>query len=527
MKKIIFLVSLFILISPSLVKADSVRVTLSCPSSANLNSKIECKINVTSDVLVNGLSGNYSFTGLSYVGFTPQNGFTTYSSSANGFAVGNNSGKRGTFTIGIVTFKVKENAFLTIKNLDASDVDFNSYTIVSKSTDIRIKSTNNNLASLSISNGTLSPSFSANTINYTATVNSSSIVINATKGDSNQTIKGAGTKQLNYGKNTFQVVVTSESGSSKTYTIVITRPDNRSSNNYLKSLSLDKGNISFNKNTNNYSVSVDSNVTSIKINASLEDGKASFVSGYGSRNVNLNYGKNVILVKVKAENDSVRTYTITVNRKDNRSPNNYLKSITLSEGIINFDKDTLEYNITVKNEITDIKIDAVSEDKKAKVEIENSKLKVGNNVIKINVISENKKTRTYILNVKRLSEEEKMSDNNNILNINIFGHDLEFSNNENKYNVNIGKDEKELLFDIKLEDENASYKVEGNKDLENGSIVNVVVISESGIENKFEFLISKEKDNSLLIIVLSNLTSLMIGIGIGVVSPKLITKLKK
>ena len=43
----------------------------------------------------------------------------------------------------------------------------------------------------------------------------------------------------------------------------------------------------------------------MKITASLEDSKASFVSGYGPRTVNLKYGSNSAVIKVKAENDSI------------------------------------------------------------------------------------------------------------------------------------------------------------------------------------------------------------------------------
>ena len=67
------------------------------------------------------------------------------------------------------------------------------------------------------------------------------------------------------------------------------RPDKRSSNNYLKNLSFEGHSLSFNKENMNYFIDVDSNVTSIKVNAVIEDGKASFVDGYGPRVVNLFY----------------------------------------------------------------------------------------------------------------------------------------------------------------------------------------------------------------------------------------------
>ena len=354
-----------------------------------------------------------------------------------------------------------------------------------------MQSNNNNLSTLSLSNGSLSPSFNANTTNYTATVDASSVVINATKSDSNAKISGNGTKQLAYGKNTFKVVVTSESGIAKTYTIIINRPDNRSTNNYLKSLSISNGTIKFNKNTNTYNVDVDSNVISLKVSAALEDSKATFVSGYGARNVNLKYGKNSILVKAKAENGSIRTYTINVNRKDSRSTNNYLKSLNIVNVNIPFNKETLVYNTSVSYDVTRVDIDAVVEDSKAKVVINNKDLIVGDNTITVVVTSENEQVRTYTINIKRLTEEEKMSDNNNVNQIKIFGHEYDFFNDVLEYNITIGSDEKDLLFNIDLEDENATYVIDGNKDLVNGSIITIKAISESGIEKEYKFNINK------------------------------------
>ena len=346
--KLIFIILLCLLILvPIKTNAASVNVSLSCPSSANVGETINCKVNISSDVNIVGVKAKYSLSGMTWVGFTPASGFTISDSSASGFLVQNLNNTSKNFTVGTIKVKVNSQGSITLTNITASDTNDALLSSSNKTASIRIKSKNNNLGSLSLSNGTLTPTFNANTTNYSATINASNVTINATKGDNYQTISGTGTKNLNYGNNKFNIVVTSESGAKKTYTINITRPDNRSSNNNLKSLSIDKGNISFNKNTLNYNVNVDSNVTSIKINASIEDSKASFVSGYNPRTVNLNYGNNAIQIKVKAENQSIKTYTINVNRKDNRSNNNYLSNITLDQGNISFDKNTLSYNTSV------------------------------------------------------------------------------------------------------------------------------------------------------------------------------------
>ena len=84
-------------------------------------------------------------------------------------------------------------------------------------------SSNANLASLSISQGTLSPKFSASKTQYTVNLNGdvSSIKVNATTADSKAVVYGTGTKSLKPGKNTISVSVAAEDGSTKEYTITV------------------------------------------------------------------------------------------------------------------------------------------------------------------------------------------------------------------------------------------------------------------------------------------------------------------
>ncbi len=353
------------------------------------------------------------------------------------------------------------------------------------------KSTNNKLAGLSLSNGTLSPSFNANTTSYTSTIDSSSVTINYSKGDSTQTVTGAGKKTLKYGKNTFKVVVKSEAGTTKTYTIVITRPDNRNSNNNLKTLSVDKGSIAFKSSTTSYSLKVANDVDSIKVSATLDDSKASFVSGYGPRTVKLNYGSNSVLVKVKAENETIKTYTIKVERQDNRSSNNNLKSLSLSAGTIAFSKDVTTYSTTVDYSVTKIDIIAEVEDVKSNYVVNSPSLFVGNNVITVTVTAENGSTKVYIINVVRKEEAAILSDNNNVSSIDILGHGIKFEDGVTEYDVEIG-DEYALVIEVLLEDPSANYVIEGNEDLKDGSVIKVTTTSESGQQKEYKINVNKK-----------------------------------
>jgi len=90
------------------------------------------------------------------------------------------------------------------------------------------------------------------------------------------------------------------------------------------------------------------------------------------------------------------------------SRNNYLKSLSVDDVDLNpeFNKETLEYNIELENDVTSIKVNAIVEDSKSSLtgtgEIAVSE---GVNKIEIVVTAENGNTRTYIINatVKELS----------------------------------------------------------------------------------------------------------------------------
>lgn len=92
-----------------------------------------------------------------------------------------------------------------------------------KKTEEKKLSSNANLASLSISQGTLSPKFSASKTEYTVNLNGdiSSIKVNATAADSKAIVYGTGTKTLKPGKNTISISVAAEDGSTKEYTVTV------------------------------------------------------------------------------------------------------------------------------------------------------------------------------------------------------------------------------------------------------------------------------------------------------------------
>lgn len=102
---------------------------------------------------------------------------------------------------------------------------------------------------------------------------------------------------------------------SKSVTVSVVKPREKSTNNNLKSLSIEGYNISpeFNKNTLEYTVNLESNVEKIKINATKEDGYAS-VSGIGEKEVQ--EGNNKFDITVTSETGSSKVYAINAVVKD-------------------------------------------------------------------------------------------------------------------------------------------------------------------------------------------------------------------
>ena len=329
----------------------------------------------------------------------------------------NSNGLNGSGSIVTLTFKAKssfvagETTTISVTSVKGSNSNVERQTGNDASITVKVnvpKSSNNNLSGLMVDGKSVN-GFSAGKTSYDlGESKADSLNITATVEDSKAKVSGTGSKKINYGKNTYSVVVTAENGSKKTYTITVTKPDTRSKDNTLSSLSASPLDLKFNKNTTSYSFKVEHNVNSINISAKATDNKAS-VSGTGTKT--LKDYVNTFNVVVKAENGSTKTYTIKVIRKDAEgnlgavSKDNTLKSLSVEGYDIKFNKDTLEYSIEVDNLVDSINVTAVVNDKTATYEIiGNTNLSVGTNAVKINVIAENGDVKTYVINVTRKSD---------------------------------------------------------------------------------------------------------------------------
>lgn len=251
----------------------------------------------------------------------------TLSSSAATVKVNDIAVLSGTSS-GVINLDVHENAITIV--VKAQDGTEKTYTV----TVTRAQSSDANLIGLSLSSGaTLNPSFSSDTEGYTANVAHSveSIIVTPTLSSTvatmkvNETVMTSGASKvvyLNVGENTVRVEVTAQNGSTKIYTVVVSRAGSNEAN--LTGLTLTGGAVltpGFSPNMLNYMASVTNSVYSITVTPTLSSSVATVrvndnyvTSGTVSQVVYLNVGVNPIIIEVTAQDGSQNIYTVYVTR---------------------------------------------------------------------------------------------------------------------------------------------------------------------------------------------------------------------
>ena len=122
-----------------------------------------------------------------------------------------------------------------------------------------------------------------------------------------------------------------------------------------------------------------------------------------------------------------------------KSNNNYLKDLNVKEGVLSpeFDKQTINYRLTLTNSVEEISISAIAEDEKANIK--------GNGTVSIKdeeqciieVTAESGTVRTYFINIIRPGESIQANVSNTIQEIDnsITEDDLNKTKNENNNEV--------------------------------------------------------------------------------------------
>ena len=437
------------------------------------------------------------------VNATPSGGFAnTYDGDTKmigGFAMSSSQKIPGTsFGLAKVTCSVLKAGTITVNVIDHEVTAGDTSVMTSKVETLTLTTvspgTNANLKSLGITGQTISPAFNKDVLTYSLTVPNSvsRVTITGTAEDANAKVIGVGGANIPVGTTALKVTVTAEDGkTTKTYTINITReagqvtpPDPvKSSDNDLKGLTVSGYNMepAFNKDVLNYVVNIPNGATEVTVNASQNDSKAKVeVTG----NKNLKVGENTVSVKVTAEDGSVKTYTIKVNRAEpiEEPPvvldsNATLSKLTTSAGTLSptFNKNTNVYNIEVASTVDSITLDAIPTSDKAKVEITgNTGFKYGINNVFVVVTAENGSKNTYIVNVNRKNPETKpttttpkKSNDSYLSELIVAGGDIspKFNKDTSSYNVVVPYEMEKLNVTYKTSNGKAKVEILNNDNL--------------------------------------------------------------
>lgn len=360
MKRINKLLIILLILLPLNIKAEeSITLKLNCPKYAEINQTISCSLETEQSTNFKGLKLNYALPdNLNYNDITINNNWNTYYKTDKGFVITKKNNTTNS-NLATISFKINENAEINkdyniiLTNVEISDNNHKIITHPNIISTIKVLSNDSTLSNLTLSNGTLSPTFSKTILNYTSVIESDNTTITATPTNIYSTITGnIGYNKLNYGSNILTITVTSPLNTKTTYTIIAIVPKSATTTDTT------------NTTTNN------------------------------SKNTpNTNQDQN------------------TNNQTTTLSSDASLKELIVENYSIEFDKNTYLYELTVPNNITQLNIKATPNNTKASINIENKKLEIGKNYITITITAEDKTTCKYTIIVTR---EKKEQQKNNI-----------------------------------------------------------------------------------------------------------------
>jgi len=328
---ILILILCFSLLSVTAFAAGE-SATLTGPGQVRAGDTITVALNVTGNGIY-GASGilSYNSSQLTFVKAEPVVGSTwAVEFNGNHFVVYDNNLStpiRGTAAMLALTFKVVNVAPGTVITVSCDDLavsdgnaDAKLGSVSYQTTVLAPKSTDNNLQSLTVSNATLNPAFSAGTTSYTAEVpfSVSQLDIQAVANSGKASVR-IDNPVLTPGATTnVKVTVTAENGSVKTYTIAVKRAQDpnyvASGNNLLSGINVSGFQLSpaFQADKTNYVIWLPYETESVSVTGTAADSKASVRVEGGT---GLVAGQdNVIKVICIAENGTEKVYTIIAKR---------------------------------------------------------------------------------------------------------------------------------------------------------------------------------------------------------------------
>ena len=398
-------------------------------------------------------------------------------------------------------------------------------------------SNNNNLQGLTITPGTLDPSFRANRTGYTVDVGSGvgNVTITPRLQDTTETMTVNG-QDTNSGQaraiplngagspTGINIVVTAQNGSQKLYTIIIERAA-LGGNNNLSGLTVSPGSLNpnpFNANRLSYIVDVGSTVTSVSVTPTRQDPNATITmngtpatSGQG-RSITLNgAGSNTFInILVTAQNGTQKTYTVNVNRAA-LGGNNNLSALSVSPGTLDpaFSGNTTNYMVDVASTVASITVTPREQDTAANTTVNGQATPSGqgrsiplngagsNTSINIVVTAPNGSPKVYTVNVSRAA----LGGNNNLSGLTVSPGPLTptFTAAETNYTVEVGSTVTSISVTPREQDTAANTTVNGQatpsgqartitlNGAGSNTLINIVVTAPNGSQKPYTITVER------------------------------------
>ena len=526
--------------------ATNTKLSIDCDkNSFAYNSSLTCDVNLTySDTSVSNISFDYNTSDANLLlAFSKSNGRIDVSSGKVTVTMDNPlssntetklsiakvtvtagaSLKTGSYDINLTNVKANSDATLDLTNVKKSV----SYVAQS---DVEIDCT---LESISINSVNLS-NFAKTKYEYTGITSKERVIsVDARLTNEKASVTGLGQALLMENKeNAIELIVNVAPGSvykckkESKYILKVTYNKDyagdtiatASTDNTISLLELYNGDekLDFTFDSKKTSFNYKTDLEKITIKANLNDNKATFVSKYGPRDVSLNYGKNKVEIKVKAESGDTKTYTLNIEREDTRSSDNTLSSLSINGKEVTLEKDKYEYEIDITKETVKTEVNYKTTDDKATVKYQDIEFsEEEDNILLIEVTSEDNKKAEYKIKINLVEAPKHLLEN-----ITIKGYNFPFNKETKTYDLDITKETNELEITVSPKD-NVDVVVVGNRDLKDNSTVTIQVTDDDG-EKTYTMNMHKESDRIINIICYS-----VFGLGIVMFLASVIYATKK
>ena len=210
----------------------------------------------------------------------------------------------------------------------------------------------------------------------------------------------------------------------------------------------------------------------------------------------LTSGSTYITMSAKVTGNIVtEKYLVSVKEDENakKSNNNYLSSITLSKGEINFSKDITSYTVVVSKNTNSVTISAELEDSTASYVTNYAprkvSLKEGSNTFYIKVKAANGEINVYTIMIVRSDGND---DNNMLSNIVLSTGEINFKSTVTNYNLNVEYDVEKIEVIVTTESLLATAVVSDTALDVGENTISITVTAENGNEKVYELNVYRE-----------------------------------